>query len=571
MPQYWENIFTQSKLNWKNGYSFNTKLKLDSLDKLKIYLDEVHIKHCLVKPYFKIRNYPLVEARELLPSFDCDMFEHKNLPGFSLVAFERPLEYFSEIFLYDVLYPEAEVQKSENKAFYMSKNDKIINNIQTVLSRLPKPFQEIFKRKCKKVNISHLECYPQLLTSFLNIDRAQVLSLNAHGLFCLSGIFASFPSDINNELKRFGIRIGKFVYGDNENFIRNRNIVYQYLMELYGFPIVSERRTSAALFARKLHKIGEKFLLRVLAQTDRTITTYISNSNTSNYPNLEKIALIKVDADQHDIISTLKDKGFFLDPKNRVIIIRIKYKQHRYSNTNVRQDRALSVVSQEVIHPLTGEVLQDINIIKDTTNMILRLNDIVHGEFIGKITYKKTEIIENTDTDDKKLKFLYTWLTKHQRRIIGYSDDFFLNVDKVLGEYFYNPDNYDLFEVHKDLYKEVLTVYKYIQQARKVHILEGLRKKNYKNVRIAYLEMLYESSLLLNDLQFEIVDYFPELVNSIVESIEGILADKYLIKRYISPSEEIVSKYGIEVRKQYGRLVTLYDAFMAVRKSRINK
>ena len=91
-----------------------------------------------------------------------------------------------------------------------------------------------------------------------------MLAWDADKFFHLAGVFASFPSDIDSELKRFGIRIGKFVYGDSDMYERNRMFVYQYLMELYGFPIVSERRTSSALFARKLHKMGERFLLRVI-------------------------------------------------------------------------------------------------------------------------------------------------------------------------------------------------------------------------------------------------------------------------------------------------------------------
>ena len=68
-----------------------------------------------------------------------------------------------------------------------------------------------------------------------------------------------------------------------------------------------------------------------------------------------------------------------MDAEKRVVIIRISYKQHRYNADNVRQDRALSVERQELIHPLTGRVMPDVNVVKDTSTMILRLNDIVRG------------------------------------------------------------------------------------------------------------------------------------------------------------------------------------------------
>ena len=73
------------------------------------------------------------------------------------------------------------------------------------------------------------------------MDRAQVLAWDADKFFHLPGSSPPSPRTSTSELKRFGIRIGKFVYGDSDMYERNRMFVYQYLMELYGFPIVSER------------------------------------------------------------------------------------------------------------------------------------------------------------------------------------------------------------------------------------------------------------------------------------------------------------------------------------------
>ena len=68
--------------------------------------------------------------------------------------------------------------------------------------------------------------------------------------------------------------------------------------------------------------------------------------------------------------------------------------------------------------------MPDVNVVKDTSTMILRLNDIVRGEYVGRAVYKRNELVENTDTDEKRLKFLFAWLSKNQRRIIGYSEEF---------------------------------------------------------------------------------------------------------------------------------------------------
>ena len=101
---------------------------------------------------------------------------------------------------------------------------------------------------------------------------------------------------------------------------------------------------------------------------------------------------MKLDPEQKDLIRACEEGGFFVDAEKRVVIIRISYKQHRYNADNVRQDRALSVERQELIHPLTGRVMPDVNVVKDTSTMILRLNDIVRGEYVGRAAKSFTTI-----------------------------------------------------------------------------------------------------------------------------------------------------------------------------------
>ena len=564
----WQEVFSKNGQPWRDATCLSAPVAISDLESLKNFLDAVHVRFCLVKPYQKNKNYPVVEGRELLPSFDNDMFEYRDLPGFSLVAFARQLDYFSEIFQFDRLHP---VVTEGDAASCPLENQVMGQNLQTLASRLPRMHQDVFRQQFRSTDTVLLESYPALMPYLLNMDRAQVLAWGADNQFHLAGVFASFPSDIDSELKRFGIRIGKFVYGDSDIYERNRMFVYQYLMELYGFPIVSERRTSSALFARKLHKMGEHFLLRVLGQTDRTLTTYVSTGGNQRYPQLEKIALVAVDADHEEALEIIDRDGFFLDKPRRVVILRVKYRQHTFDSSNVRQDRALSVVAQEVLHPLTGERLTGLNLIKDTSNMFLRLNDIVRGEFTGRIVFKRTEVVENTDTHEKRLKFLYSWLTKHQRRMISYSDEFFSNVSKVLSNYLYSPDNDEVFGDLRDLYQEVCTRFSYIQQARRVRILEDLCTRSCKGVHITYRQMFSEALGLLNELKFEVVNFFPALVDGIIDCVEKILRDRYLQRQYIEPLEDSLTPAGIEIRKNYGRLVSLQDGFKAVRKARMGK
>lgn len=560
----WQEILSKNGLGWKDEYCPARHSLIATLPDLKMYLDAVHIRFCLVKPFQENGNYPLVEARELLPSFDNAMFEYNNLPGFSMVAFERQLNFFEESFQYDLLYPAVGDGTSCPLEKQVSSQ-----NIQAFTARLPRMHQDVFRSQFAKQEIALLDSYPSLMPYLLNMDRAHVMSHDPSGKFHLCGIFASFQNDLDSVLKRFGQHIGKFRPGDGELYARNRMFVYQFLMELYGFPIVSERRTSAAMFARRLNKRGEKFLLRVLGQTDRTITTYTSDGSGHHFPKIEKIALVAVDPDQTEAIEAIDREGFFLDRERRAIILRINYRQHRYDINNVRQDRALSVETQEIIHPLTGRILSGLNIIRDNTNMYLRLNDIVHGEYTGRIVYRRTEIIDSTETDEKRLKVLFYWLSKHQRRMIDYSDDFFDKVNKILTGYLYSPAKDEAFESLRDLHHDVCARLGYIQQARRVRILEELRQRIYHGEHIPYRKMIQIALELANNLKFEIVNFFPDLVSKSIACLDHILSDRYLIRNYIQYSEgRQLTAAGQEIRKGYGALAAAADEFRFALKSR---
>ena len=564
----WKQAFTQGAYPWQDEHSFSDAIVVSSLEALKHYLDVIHIKYCLLKPYCEEERYPLVESRDLLPSFEAELWEYKNLPGFSMVAFGRQLESFNEIFQYDRLYSVMDAVSDAQGPYCPLENQVQERNLQTFLSRLAKKLQEPFRETFKRQDATALEQLPLLLPFLLHMDRAHVFAQDRFGYFHLGGVFASFPSDIDGELKRFGLRTGKFRLGDNDLYERNRLFIYQFLMELYGFPVASERRTSAALFARRLHKAGERFLVKVLGQSDRTITTIWNNGSHRHYPQVEKVALTCVDPEQTELINTLDKAGYFIDRKKLVVIVRITYKQHQFNADNVRQDRALSSATQEIIHPLTGKTFGDVNIAKDTTTMILRLYDIITGEYEGRIVYKRTELIESTETDEKRLKVLFSWLSKNQRRIIGYSDEFYQRVIKVLDSYLKAPANAEAFEQHNDLYQEVQTRCAYIRQARQVRFLEDIMSRQYKGERLGYGRMLQETVNLLHGLRFELTNYFAPLMENILHHLELILHNRYILRTYIERSDDELSQGGLEIRKNYRKLVGLYDELLAFKKSR---
>ncbi|MFW5487454.1 MAG: hypothetical protein ACNI3A_03380 [Desulfovibrio sp.] len=565
----WKKAFSKVPgFDWGASTEFSDVVIINTLAKLKNFLDLVHIKYCLLKPYCEVGDYPLVDSRSLLPSFEPELYEYKDLPGLLLVALDRPINSFQEIFQFDRLHNIMEIPDHTEGHSCPLENSVMRQNLDTVRSRLPQKYRDSFVEDFGTKDVNYLENYPALLKYLVDMDRAQVFSTDPNGEFYLSGVFGSLPADLDSEIKRFGLRLGKFTHGDNYRYERNRLFVYQFLMELYGFPIASERRTSAALFSRRLFRMGEQFLVRVLGQSDRTLTTLYATPENKRYPKIEKIALVQVESDQVDAIRKLRKGGYFVDSKKRVIILRVIYKQHKFNPGNVRQARALSVESQEIIHPITGHARKDINIIKDTYNMVLRLTDIVRGEYSGAIVYKRNEVIENTERHEDRLKFLYAWLSKHQRRIIGYSDEFFAKVIKVLDSYLLSPENIDEFNSIHELYREVWAKYSYIQQARKVKVLEDLRQRQFKGEDLNYLGQLELTVEMLNDLKFEIVNYFDELVESILVIGEEILNDSYLRRTYIQPHEDHLTQYGLRIRKLYGRIVALLDEFEAIRKSR---
>ncbi|HEX9081579.1 MAG TPA: hypothetical protein VF768_04820 [Holophagaceae bacterium] len=535
---------------------------------LKQFLDLAHIKYALLQPYFETANYPLVENRELLPSFEVDLLEYKDLPGFSMVVLPRRLSYFQEIFQYDILHSPEDVSIQDRKATPSLPERMRQSNLNSLTLRVPRQDQDRLRQRFAATDITALANYPELLPTLLHMERAHLLALNSKGRFHLAGVYSSFPSYLDTELKQFGLRIGKFAAGDDEKYEKHRLFVYQFLMELYGFPIVSERRTSAAMFARRLFRSGENFLVRVLGQSDRTITTMYSHPDAKHYPRVEKLALVSVHEHFKDTVKLLREGGYFVDPDRRVAIVRVIYNQHKYDPDNVRQDRALSVVRQEVIHPLTGKTLTGMNIIKDSYSMFLRLNDIVRGEYHGKVVYKRHEIVEGTESDEKRLKFLHSWLTKHQRRIISYSEDFYANVVKVLDGYLLSPDNYERFTPMRALHQEVWSKYSYIQQARKLKTLEDLQNRQSRGQKLSYLAMLTSFTEILSDLKFEMVNYFDELVERVIKMTETILQDRYLHKNFVNRKDDDLSPYGLQIKKMYGRLVSLLDEFRRIRRLR---
>ncbi len=499
---------------------------------LKEFLEYLHIKKGLLEAY--TADYPLIEARELLPSFEINFAEYKDLPSFSMVAFNRPLDYQREVFQFDLLHSHQELPADDSPtgaARYRQTSGRehlTRENLERLLPHLTRELRGRFRQELGHRDPTDLAHYEKLLDYLFHMDRAHVIARDSHGDFRVLGSYASFPSELDVELKTFGKRIGKFKENNNILYEQNRAFVYQFLMELYGFPIASERRTSSALFARKLSRLKEAYLIKVLGNSDRIITA-LSGFEQKRFPLVEKTALVPLPSGLEDAHRHLGEHGFYLDPSRRVIILKVTYRQHTYNRRNVQEDRALSVIKQEVVHPITGSREAGFNILKDTKSFLIDLNDIVRGEYVGSISYRREGQITSIKNHDDRLKFLDAYLSKNQRRITAYSEDFFNDIKRVLNSYILSPEYRSSFKKYPELHREVVGRIAYLQQSHQLQQLEKLvqRRPPYHR-RLSLAQILEQTLAFLEEHRAGIPLYHDSLFEKLRHLLEKLTLHPYL-------------------------------------------
>jgi hypothetical protein len=423
--------------------------------------------------------YPLVEARELIPSFDASLIEHKQLPAFSVLILNRSLSYVDEIFQFDMLYDEGKPIDYKLRA----------RNLNLLKARLPrnlKPGKVLGTR-----SVTRLKSYPMLLPLLLKMDRAQVIARNDENKFYLAGIYAAFPSDLDRQLKRMGYGLNKFKKNDNQSYAENRQFVYRFLMEGLGFPISGERHTSAAMFALRLTRNNEEFKIMVLGQSDRVLTILSDsplNTGRLSLPMVSKVALVSTSS----MHSVLQDNGFYLDPSRRVVILKVGYEQHSLYDNTTQAGRALSVLSQEVIHPQSGEIME-FDVLGLSQDKLLMLYSIVRGEFNGSIVYHNSETIYSTKGTARRLKFLSSWLHKHRFIFAEYSAENFSRLNELLSAYLYDSANETIFSRYGNLYLEAHEAWQDLLLAHRLHELERVIEESglsYANIFVTLNQIL---------------------------------------------------------------------------------
>lgn len=519
-----------------------------NLDYVVRVLDFVHIEAGLLSPYS--RSYPLVEPRELIPSFLAPYIEYKELPAFSMLILGRNMSYQDEGFQFDMLLPEGSPPDPGIAA----------TNRQTLRERMPRDQLGALEAVLGRKAPTAFARYTLLLPYLMKMDRGHIIAPGPNGRYLLAGVYASFPSDLDGELKRFGYTIGKFLRGDNDIYAQNRQFVYRFLMEQHGFAISGERHTSAALFASRLMRQKEDFAVKVMGHSDRTITTLTSLDAEGRLPRVEKVALVHAGGCSKEGARKLDDGGFLLDKKRRVVILRVHYQQHAYHPSNVLEDRALSVLRQEVIHPHTGQTME-LDILGLGRHRLLQLNDIVRGEHLGTISYGGQELLTSTADMDDRLKFITAWIKKHRPILADYSADTFGRVSGIVSSFLDDPEMQEVFQRTPELYNELKSSLAELRLAHRLRLLEKL-VANMADASGSRLQHVHVLTILVHALDQEGKDLAqnqPWAMGKLLSICLTQLGKPYLHRRYLSkaPVNEEERRVVVEWRK-LSKLVNQY-------------
>ena len=516
-----------------------------SLEQALEVLDYFYMEAGLLAAYDS--NYPLVEPRELIPSFDAPLIEYRNLPAFSLVILDREISYQDEGFQFDRLVPEGRPPDPGLAA----------RNRQVLRWRMPRDRVPEAERIVGRKGLTAFDRYVRLLPYLFEMDRGHVLARDQENFFCLAGIFASFPSDLDGEIKRFGRAIGKFSSGDNQAYEEHRHFVYRFLMEQMGFAICGERHTSAALFSRRLMRRREHFAVKVLGQSDRTITTLTSQGVRRGLPRVEKVALVQARGCTREGNQRLTEGGFFVDQERRVVLLKVHYQQHAYHRDNVLEERAMSVLGQEVIHPRTGQRLE-LDVLGLGQDRLLRLNDIVRGEYEGTIVFHEREQVQGTADLASRLKFLCAWLDKHRSLVAEYSPGNFETVLKVLNSFLDDPALREDLERQAELREELKRGLSELRLAHRMRLLEKLvqTRTDGSGRKLQHVQLLIILIHVLGSEGPELSQNYPRHLRKLLNICRRELESPYIKRRYLAhPPHNALERHLVGEYKLLARLV----------------
>lgn len=177
--------------------------------------------------------------------------------------------------------------------------------------------------------------------------------------------------------------------------------------------------------------------------------------------------------DKREQEERLVREGFMVDPRRKTVILRVHYIQHRYHPDNVLEDRALSVIRQEIIHPQTGQTLE-MDVLGLGHDRLLALNDILRGEYHGTIVYRGRERLDYTPDLKNRLKFISAWLAKHRLILADYSPDHFERLVRLMTSFLDDPEHEEELGKNPELWQEVVKSVADLRLSHRLRLLEKL-------------------------------------------------------------------------------------------------
>jgi hypothetical protein len=230
----------------------------------------------------------------------------------------------------------------------------------------------------------------------------------------------------------------------------------------------------------------------------------------------------------------------------------VTYKQHKYTPLNVLEDRALSVVSQEIIHPVHGGRDSGFNLLKDTLRSLKDLTDIVRGEYLGSIIYRRSDLIAAPKTHEDRLKFLWAWLSKNQRRLATYSPENFMAAKKVLNSYLLNKDYKEVFARYPDLHRAALRLMAILTQAHQLQTLEKLTQKHADRRRLGPYQRISQAVSFLEGNREELLYFYPAMFRKFLD-----LWDKLMDYPYFRHLQQDTAPPALPYRRRVWQLLVL--------------
>jgi hypothetical protein len=246
-----------------------------------------------------------------------------------------------------------------------------------------------------------------------------------------------------------------------------------------------------------------------------------------------------------------------------VVILRVSYSQHRYHPDNVLEDRALSVLRQEVVHPHTGLVLEDMDILGLNQDRLLMLNDIVRGEFHGSILYHGRQRLEYTSGMVSRMKFLVAWLEKHRHILADYSPDNFTRAMKVIYSFLEDGEGKEGFQRHRDLHREVRQVVNRLRISHRLRLLEKLvqSRSDASGRKLQHIQILIILVHVLSQEGESLAQEHPEALRKLVRICQKALDNPYLKRRYLtSPPKNAQQRHIVGEYKLLQALVKRMSA-----------